>query len=232
MEIWTRSWASSRSPSARSPGKPPPRSRMRDAIALATETSMPETTTFQARRTFRAPTHVTPAVGCGPLASAGRSALPPGRPALDQRLEAASAQRGQPATRGRRGLAVEVDGHPHLGDGLPDPVGGGHRVGHLEIVEGHEGEHVEGAHPGMHAAMAPEVDVLHGEAGRGQRRSLDVGRLPDVGHHGAVVIGIGRPVEDLDVARRDGVEESVDLRQIPSLREVGDGFENSDHATR
>ena len=64
IETCTRPEPARRRPSARSPSKPPPRSRMDAAMPRAASTVSPATKTFHARSTGRAPTHVTPAVGC------------------------------------------------------------------------------------------------------------------------------------------------------------------------
>ena len=116
-------------------------------------------------------------------------------------------------------LAVQIDGDlqllPHLGaeaGGEIDRLRGG------GVAQGHEGDHVGGAHPWMLALMAGEVYERRRHPHHPQHRIHERRPLTDERDHAAVVVGVL-----LDVEQRHPRfvlhlgHDAGDLRLVPAL---------------
>ena len=190
--------------------------------------------TFQASRTSRAPTQTAPAAGCAKTVQhlpvfvqsgqVGRGPAAPRR--RRERLETAAPQRGERAPGRTRSLCVEVDRHPHGGDARPHAASHSRGILHSHALHGHEGEHVQGAHPRVDALVFAHVDAVQreprGRHGAGLHRT---GR-PDRRDHRAMVIRVHGGMEDLAPGAHEGVLDRRHEPPVPSLAEIGNRLEH------
>ena len=68
----------------------------------------------------------------------------------------------------------------------------------LRRAEGHERDHVDRAHAGVDTGVGAHVDAFDRLAGQPHGRQADPGRRAGEGQDGAVVVGVGMAVEELD----------------------------------
>ena len=127
-------------------------------------------------------------------------------------------------------MSVIIDRYSDLpGQTLTNSVGRRRRVVQAEAHEGNQREDIQGAHPGMYAAMPTKVDCRHGEVGYGHARVFDHLRNPNEGDHRAVVVGIGRRVENLRALLGSSPDQSLQERRVLSRAEVRNRLQNGNH---
>ena len=128
--------------------------------------------------------------------------------------------------------AVEVDRDLELApQALAERVGGlnGPLPGHP--FERDEGRHVQGADARMHPGVAPQVDPLHGDAGRGQQGGGNGLGIAGEGEDRAVVIDVGRLVQQMDAENRaNRLGERRQHGGVAAFREVRHAFDPTGHS--
>ena len=85
-----------------------------------------------------------------------------------------------------------------------------------------ERQHVERAHPRMHAGMPAQVDTPRGNPGQSNRCAQNLRPRTDRGDNAAVVRAIAGEVDDSRAARSDCGGTLIDDLDIAAFRYVGD----------
>ena len=226
MLTWACPARGSSSPSARTPGKPPSRSRTARAISRAASTSAPTRLTLNAISGGRAPTITPPAAGSRRSGPKSGASSPASIRRCSSSGPAAPVERGA-ASRGE--LPVEKDREAQL---LADAARERERrrAGALGVLgaQRHDRDDVRDADPRMRAVVAAQVDPPARAGDRGQQRLDELLLVTDEREHRAVVIRVGVNVEHVGMLRQRRADRSEHACVSP-LREVRDGFQRQLH---
>ena len=212
-------------PSARTPGKPPPRSRTRRAISRAVSTLAPRRLTLKAMRGRRTPMRTPPAHGCSLAGHDPARARPylvragarRGRPAGRRRARGRpprGARRRRPAGRARPRPARRARGPPHARPVVP---GRAARAGRRPLLRS-----------GVCALVARQVDPLRSPRDAAEQRLHELRPRADEREHGAVVIPVRVHVEQARGTGKRLLELGKD-GAISPLRKFGTDSSGSAH---
>ena len=212
------------SPSARTPGKPPPLSRTSAAISRAAS-SGPRRLTLNAISGRRTPTSTPPADSRQPpRAEVGRH-LPRVHAPL-QLLGAAAAEERRPAP------AAELPVQEHRQPRVPPPTRRAsarrappaRRSRVLRRKREHQRHHVRRPDARVRTLVTPQIDPLASRAIPASQRVDELFARAHEREDRAVVVCVGVDVEQPS-PRAERLGERVDGRAVASLREVRDGLE-------
>jgi hypothetical protein len=101
-----------------------------------------------------------------------------------------------------------------------------HRFFHRQAADGNEGDDIHRAHAGMLSRVGAHVDELHSLAGGLQSRLFDGLRLPDECNHGAIMIGVGEIVEELDAGGSPDLRDDLlHFLVVPAFAKIRHAFQ-------
>jgi hypothetical protein len=131
--------------------------------------------------------------------------------------------------RSQRRRGVEIDRQMVTLRNPPAEAPGEHdRLVHGRVGQGHERDDVDRPDPRMLAPVALHVDLLDRRSDEPIERVGDGPGRASQREHGAVVAGVARPIEEMDLRDRgDGGRQSFDDVETPTFGDVRDRFDQS-----